>query len=297
MRVAITGSTGLIGSSLVTALAAHGHSITRIVRPASEASGVVWDPDRGTIDLLGLEGHDAVIHLAGESIARPWTTRRKRRIKESRERGTRLIAESLGRLQKPPSVLVCASATGYYGDRPGTESVTEETGPGTGFLATVVTAWERATEPAKEAGVRVVNTRFGIVLSPRGGALAPLLPIFRAGLGGKFGSGQQVWSWVTIDDVVAAVAFAARTTALSGPVNVVAPFPVTNAAFTRALGRVLHRPTLFAVPEFVLKAVAGNMARELLLFGVRVVPKKLQAAGYEFRHPEIETALKHVLGQ
>jgi uncharacterized protein (TIGR01777 family) len=295
MRIAITGSTGLIGSALVAALEADGHAITRVVRPASSAQGVLWDPERGTIDLNGLEGHEAVIHLAGEQIAGLWTKERKRRIRESRTRGTALLATSLTRLRRPPAVLVSASAIGFYGDRPSSEPVDETDRKGSGFLADVSDAWERATDPAREGGIRVANTRFGLVLSRRGGALAPLLCVFRLGLGGRIGSGQQTWSWVAIDDVVGAVRFVIATAALEGPVNVVAPFPVSNLAFTRALGRVLRRPTLFAVPEIVLRTVAGEMARELLLFGVRAVPRKLLDAGYEFRYPEVETALKHVL--
>lgn len=295
MRIAMTGSTGLIGGALLPALEAAGHQVTRIVRPGSRAQGITWDPAAGSIDRDALEGYHGVVHLAGESIAGLWTSAKKRRIRESREQGTRLLATTLAALREPPSVLVSASASGFYGNRPARESVAEDAPRGAGFLAEVVEAWERATEPAKSAGIRVVNTRFAPVLSARGGMLAALLPVFRAGLGGTLGSGQQIWNWVTIDDVVSAIQFVLANPQISGPVNVVAPLPVTNKAFTRTLGRVLRRPTIFAVPKFLLEAVAGQMAREMLLAGVRAVPRKLETAGYRFGYPELEAALKHVL--
>ncbi|MGQ0814451.1 MAG: TIGR01777 family oxidoreductase [Gemmatimonadota bacterium] len=287
--IAVTGSSGLIGSALVPALEARGHRVTRMVR------GVHWDPVGGTIDLAALEEHQAVIHLAGESIAGLWTRSKKRRIFESREQGTRLLATSFEKLRTPPSVLISASAIGYYGNRAPAEAVDETAGRGSGFLADVVEAWERATDPARAAGVRVVNTRFAPVLSAKGGMLGMMLPIFRLGLGGRLGSGKQMWSWVTIDDVVASILFCLDHSELGGPVIVVAPQPVTNLAFTRTLGRVLRRPTIFGVPAFLLKLVLGEMAREMLLFGVRVVPRKLRQAGYAFKYPELEVALRHLL--
>jgi len=296
MKIAITGSTGLIGSAVVAELERGGASITRVVRPGSRARGVTWNPEQGTIDAAGVEGHDAFIHLAGENIGGGlWTKARRRRIRDSREGGTQLLASTIAKLQRPPGVLVCASAIGFYGDHPGSDQVDESWPKGRGFLADVVEAWERACDPARAAGIRVVNTRFGLVLSRNGGALAPLLRVVRLGLGGKIGSGKQVWSWVAIDDVVGAIKLALANTEFAGPINVVSPFPVTNVAFTRALGRVLRRPTVFGVPEFVLKGLAGDMAEELLLFGVRVVPRKLLDAGYAFQYPELETALKHVV--
>lgn len=295
MRIAITGSTGLIGSALLQGLEAAGHSVTRVVRPGSRAQGITWDPAAGTIDRAALEGHDGVVHLAGETIFALWTSAKKRRIRESRVQSTRLLATTLASLRQPPSVLVSASAFGFYGNRPADEAVTEDSQRGAGFLAEVVEAWEQATDPAKLAGIRVVNTRFALVLSPSGGALAVMLPIFRAGLGGTLGSGRQIWSWVTIDDVVSAIQFVLTNPQVSGPVNVAAPLAVTNKAFTRTLGRVVHRPTIFGVPEFVLEAVGGQMAREMLLAGARVVPRKLQRAGYRFGYPELEAALRHVL--
>ncbi|MGQ0561812.1 MAG: TIGR01777 family oxidoreductase [Gemmatimonadota bacterium] len=289
MRIAITGSSGLIGSALVPALEASGHTVVRMVR------GRDWDPRAGTVELSSLEACDAVVHLAGASLAGLWTRARKRRIFESRERGTRALAMALARLSRPPSVLLSASAIGYYGPRAADERVAEGEPRGPGFLADVVEAWERAADPARDAGIRVVNSRFAVVLSAQGGALAAALPIFRLGLGGRLGSGRQIWSWVAIDDVVQAIAFCLARPDLSGPVNVAAPQAVTNLAFTRTLGRVLRRPTIMAVPAFALKLAGGQMAREALLSGVRVVPRKLEEAGYEFRYAELETALRHLL--
>lgn len=293
----MTGSTGLIGNALIPALERAGHSVTRMVRPGSRTAGVRWDPETGAIDLPGLEGHDAFIHLAGESIAGIWSKARKRRVMESREKGTRLLATSLGSLRTRPSILVSASAIGYYGDRPADAPVDETSTRGSGFLADVVEAWERATDPALETGIRVANARFGLILSAKGGALGPMVPVFKAGLGGKLGSGRQVFSWVAIDDVVKSLLFLLNEAQLAGPVNVVAPLPVTNLAFTRTMGRVLHRPTIFGVPASVLSLAGGQMAREMLLSGARVVPRKLQQAGYEFSYPELEVALQHVLGR
>ena len=289
MKIAVTGSSGLIGNAIVRALEARGDSVTRMRR------GVHWDPEAETLDLAALEGHDAVVHLAGETIAGLWTRSKKRRILESREKGTRLIATSIAKLQRPPNVLVSASAIGFYGNREPNEPVDEASGRGAGFLADVVEVWERAAQPAHDAGVRVVNTRFGIVLAREGGAFGIMLPLFRMGLGGRLGSGRQMWSWVALDDVVHGILFCIDTPGLDGPVNIVAPQPVSNLAFTRAVGRVLRRPTVFGVPAFVLETVAGDMAREMLLFGARVVPRKLQQAGYAFRYQEIEAVLRHLL--
>lgn len=293
----MTGSTGLIGSALIPALEQAGHSVTRLVRPGARTRGVMWDPPAGTIDLAGLEGHNAFVHLAGESIAGIWTRGRKRRVLESRQQGTGLLATSIAELRVPPSVLVSASAIGYYGDRPPDEPVDETSPRGAGFLADVVEEWEKAAEPARQAGVRVVNTRFGLILSKNGGALGPMLPVFKGGLGGKLGSGKQVFSWVAIDDVVQSILFILTADKLAGPVNVVAPLPVTNLAFTRIMGRVLHRPTIFGVPATLLRMAGGQMAREMLLSGVRVRPRKLTEAGYAFLYPELESALQHVLGR
>jgi uncharacterized protein len=289
VKIAVTGSSGLIGSAIVQALEARGDSVTRMRR------GVHWDPEAETIDLGVLEGHDAIVHLAGETIAGLWTRTKKRRILESREKGTRILATSLGKLAHPPKVFISASAIGFYGDRPSGEMVDESAPRGAGFLADVTEVWERASDPARAAGVRVVNPRFGIVLSRHGGAFGMMLPLFRFGLGGRLGSGRQMWSWVALDDVVAGVLFCMDHPELEGPVNIVAPQPVSNLAFTRTVGRVLSRPTIFGVPEFLLKTVAGQMAEEMLLSGVRVAPRKLKDAGYVFRFPELEVALRHLL--
>lgn len=280
----------MIGSSLARALENAGHTVTPLKR------GRDYDIQRGTVELASVEGHDAIVHLAGESIAGLWTSAKRRAIRESRVMSTSLLATSLLQLRHPPRIFVCASATGFYGDR-ANEPLDEAAPKGSGFLADVVQAWEAATLPAAKEGARVVNMRFGVVLARDGGAMAPILPVFKLGLGGKLGSGRQIWSWVAIDDVVGALMFALTNDSLRGPVNVVAPQPVTNLAFTRALGRVLRRPTVFGVPEFVLKTAAGDMAREMLLSSARVVPRKLEAAGYKFQYPELEVALRHLLAE
>lgn len=295
--VLVTGSHGLVGSALLPVLAARGDRIVRLVRAASvsTAGEAAWDPAAGTIDAGRLDGVDAVIHLAGESIsAGRWTAARKARIRESRVRGTRLLAETLARLPRPPHVFLAASATGYYGDR-GEEWLREDSLPGTGFLAEVCREWEGAAEPARRAGIRVVWMRFGVILSPAGGMLARLLPVFRLGLGGRLGSGQQYLSWIAIDDLAGAVLHLLAAEGTKGPVNLVAPGPVTNAEFTRALGRVLSRPTLFPVPAVVLRAAFGEMADDALLASARVEPARLTASGYRFRFSDVGAALRHLL--
>lgn len=294
MNVLVSGAKGLIGSALIPELEARGHRINRLTRSPRSGEDIRWDPDAGMIE-GDLAGIDAVVHLAGESIAEGrWTSERKRRILESRQKGTHLLAEKIAGLPEPPSVMVSASAIGYYGDR-GNELLTEESEPGTMFLFGVCKEWEAAAQPAREAGVRVVHPRFGIVLSTEGGALGTTLPIFKLGGGGKIGSGRQYWSWVTLDDVVGAIVHAINMDTLSGPVNVVAPDPPTNAEYTRVLGRVLGRPTFFAVPAPAIRIVLGGMADNLLLASARVEPAKLEETGYEYRHPELEGALRHLL--
>jgi uncharacterized protein len=294
MNVLVSGAKGLIGSALIPELEARGHRINRLTRSPRSGEDIRWDPDAGMIE-GDLAGIDAVVHLAGESIAEGrWTSERKRRILESRQKGTHLLAEKIAGLPEPPSVMVSASAIGYYGDR-GNELLTEESEPGTMFLSGVCKEWEAAAQPAREAGVRVVHPRFGIVLSTEGGALGTTLPIFKLGGGGKIGSGRQYWSWVTLDDVVGAIVHAIKMDTLSGPVNVVAPDPPTNAEYTRVLGRVLGRPTFFAVPAPAIRIVLGGMADNLLLASARVEPAKLEETGYEYRHPELEGALRHLL--
>lgn len=299
MIVAITGSTGLVGAALVEALEAEGHVVRRLVRrevrdPQHE---IRWDPDAGQIDVAALEGVDAVVHLAGESLAgHRWTADFKQKILASRVRGTRLLCDALARLATKPAVLVSASAVGYYGDR-GDEVVDESSLPGKGFLADVCQQWEAATQPARAAGVRVVNLRLGVVLSPKGGALAQMLTPFKLGVGGVIGSGRQVLSWISLDDLVSTIRFSLKTAALAGPVNAVAPQPVTNRDFTKTLGKVLGRPTIFPMPAFAARLAFGEMADEMLLGGVRVEPRALRGAGFEFEYPELEAALRHLLGK
>lgn len=299
LRIAVTGSTGLIGTALVRALRADGHRVLRLVRsrPAPGADEVYWSPSGGEIDAAALEGTDAAVHLAGENVGQPpWTEERKRRIRDSRVQGTGLLARTLAGLAAKPRVLVSASAIGYYGDR-GDEVLDETAAPGSGFLAEVCRAWEAAADPARAAGIRVVHPRIGVVLSGEGGALEKMLTPFKLGVGGKMGSGRQWMSWVALHDVVEAIRFALRTDTLSGPANVASPNPATNAEFTEALGRVLGRPTFFAVPKFALKLALGQMADEALLASQRAVPEKLRAAGFVFEYPDLEGALRVALGK
>ncbi len=297
MKVLVTGASGFVGSALVPFLAGEGHFVVRLVRtaPAPGRGDVVWDPARGVIDLDAIEGLDAAIHLAGASIAASrWTPEAKRRIRESRVGGTRMLCDSFARLVRPPKTLVCASAVGYYGDG-GHAVLREDSPPGAGFLAQVCRDWEAAPELAKRKGIRVVQLRIGMVLSARGGALAQMLPIFRAGLGGRVGSGEQYVSWIALDDLVGAVDHAVRTESLEGPVNAVAPNPVTNREFAQMLGRVLGRPAVVPAPAFAVRLVLGEMADELLLASARVVPDRLLLSGYKFRYPELGGALRHLL--
>jgi hypothetical protein len=300
MRVAVSGSTGLVGSELVTVLSAGGHDVVRLVRrvPAPGEKAVRWDPERGEVDAAGLEGLDAVVHLAGENVGSGrWTAARKAAIRDSRVKGTRLLCEALAGLVRPPGTLVCASAVGYYGDR-GEEVLTEESPPGAGFLPGVSREWEAASGAASRKGIRVVTLRFGMVLSPKGGALARMLPLFRAGLGGVIGGGRQYVSWVALDDLPLIILHAFQHRDLSGPVNAVAPRPVTNREFTEALGKALSRPTPLPVPAFALRlAVGGEMADALLLSSARVVPKRLIDTGYTFLSPELEPTLRRLLGR
>jgi uncharacterized protein (TIGR01777 family) len=296
MDVAITGSTGLIGSALVAALKAGGHGVSRLVRtePPPDSPDICWSPEKAYVDNQKLEGKDAVVHLAGDTIAERWSPEKKVRIHASRIRGTQLIAEAVRQLSKPPQVLVSASAIGYYGDR-GSEILREESAAGTGFLAEVCRDWEAATEVASRAGIRVVHLRTGIVLSARGGALAKMLLPFRMGVGGKIGSGKQYMSWIDIDDHVSAIVHVIRNRSLQGAVNCVGPNPVTNPEFTKTLGKVLSRPTFAPLPAFAVGLIFGEMGKELLLSSQRVEPLKLKVSGFQFRYPELESALRHVL--
>lgn len=297
MNVLVSGASGLVGSALVPHLRAAGHEVRRLVRrqPLSPDE-VMWQPDGGQFDPAALHGMEAVVHLGGENIASGrWTAARKARIRASRVESTRLLAGAIGRAAQPPRVFACASAVGIYGSRGG-ETLTEECAPGAGFLAEVARDWEEATRPAHAAGARVVCLRFGVVLSRSGGALAKMLPVFRLGMGGRVGHGRQYWSWITREDAVRAIEFALTNPALFGPVNVVAPQPVTNAEFTATLANALRRPALFPLPAFAARLALGEMADETLLASARVEPVKLRQAGFRFRHDTLKAALAAVLG-
>ena len=297
MRVVVTGGTGLVGTALGSALVAGGHRVDRVSRrPARPGtSDIQWDPARGRLDPRALEGADAVVHLAGESIAaRRWSPAVKARLRASRVESTRLLAEALGRLDRRPAVLVAASGAGYYGSR-GDEPLTEESPPGVGFLADLARAWEAAADPARAAGIRVVHVRLGLVLAGQGGALPRMRLLFRLGLGGVVGDGRQYWSWIALEDVVRIIELALALDALAGPVNAVAPAPVTNREFTRALGRVLRRPTLAPLPAFAVRLLLGEMGQALLLDSARVLPRRLERTGFRFRHPDLDGALRAAL--
>lgn len=295
-RVLVSGSSGLVGSALVPKLQEAGHQVIRLVRrPASGSHEIYWNPETGELDRKALVGIEAVINLAGYGIAeRRWTEEVKNLIRNSRVQSTRLLAQSLADLEPKPRVLVNASAVGYYGDR-GNEELTEESPPGRDFLAQVCQEWESATEPAARTGIRVVCCRLGVVLSDRGGALQRMRLPFLLCLGGRIGSGQQHWSWIHIADAVRAFLFVLEKEALRGPVNFVSPQPVTNAEFTRILGRVLRRPTVLPMPAFAARLVFGEMADALFLSSARVIPRKLQEHGFTFEYPELESALRQLL--
>ncbi len=298
MDVAITGSSGLVGTALRRSLEADGHRAIRVVRPGSAATGptIDWDPQAGTIDRAGLEGVDAVVNLAGEGIASGrWTDEHRRRVKESRTRATAVLSEALAGLDAKPRVLLSGSAIGYYGDR-GDEELTERSQAGTDFLSEVAIAWEAATGMAEQAGIRVTHLRTGIVLSTEGGALAKQLLPFRLGLGGPAGRGDQWLSWISVDDEVSAIRFLLDHD-VAGPVNLTAPAPVTNAEFAKTLGRVLHRPAVVPIPRVLAKLPAGvgDLIGSLLFTGARVRPAVLQDAGYRFAHPTLEGALRALL--
>jgi len=297
--VAITGQSGMIGQNLAHFLTTGGHRVIPVVRDSRRVVGgaVHWNPATGEIDAAGLADADAVVHLAGTSIAAGrWTEARMRSIRESRIQGTELLARTLAGMPSGPRVLVSASAVGYYGDRG--EQVLEEGGaPGVGFLAEVCRGWEGATQAAERAGIRVVLLRGGVALSPAGGALGQMLLPFRMGLGGRIGSGRQYLSWIDLDDLIALIVHALYTDSLSGPVNATAPHPVTNATFTAALGRVLGRPTVFPVPAVAVKAMFGQLGTEALLWGQRVLPTKATKSGFRFFYEGVEESLRFQLGR
>jgi uncharacterized protein (TIGR01777 family) len=294
VRVAITGASGFIGTALVAALRSDGHTVRAIGR--GESSDIRWNPDEAQLDGASLVGVDAVVHLAGAPVGERWTAARKRAIRESRVRGTDLISRTIAALSPGgrPSVLVCSSAVGYYGSR-GDAWLDETSTPGTDFLASVARDWEAAAEPARAAGIRVVHLRTGLVLSPKGGALAKMLPAFRLGAGARLGSGKQWMSWIALDDLVRAMQFALATGTLGAAANAVSPAPVTNAEFTSTLAQVLGRPAVAAVPDFALRMLLGEMGEATLLASQRVRPLRLAAAGFEFRHPALESALRFEL--
>lgn len=296
MKILVSGASGFVGSEAVRHLAAQGDEILRLVRrKPTDTQEIRWDPQANRLDPAPLEGLNAVVHLAGDPIAEGrWTPAKKARIRESRIQGTRLLAETLGSLDRPPQTLLSASAIGIYGSR-GAEPLTEKSRPGKGFLAEVGVEWERATEPASRKGIRVVLLRIGIVLHPAGGALGKMLPPFRLGLGGPLGSGRQYMSWISREDLVGIIQHTLATPGLTGPVNAVSPRPVTNLEFTKALGRALHRPAFFPVPAFALKLLLGELADEALLASARVEPAKLKASGFQFKQPTLESALRAML--
>src|SRR3954465_12808568 len=297
MNVLISGASGLVGSALIPALVERGDRVIRLVRHAAEpgAPEIHWSPG-SRLDPEVLEGFEAVIHLAGENIFGRWTPAKKKAIYESRVGGAQTLSDAIAGCQRAPGVFLSASAIGYYGSR-GDEPLDEESSLGEGYLAEVAREWESATGAARRAGTRVVNLRFGVVLSPQGGALQKMLTPFRLGLGGRIGNGKQWFSWITIDDTVDAILLALDQERVRGPVNIVAPAPVTNGDFAKLLGRVLHRPAIFPVPILIPKVIFGaEMTRETLSASQRVIPAKLVAAGYNFRHPELEGALHALLG-
>ncbi len=303
LKIAITGATGLVGSTLTAFLTTGGHQVVRLVRRAKPSTipdgttSIQWNPDQGEIDAAGLEGIDAVVHLAGEGIAEGrWNAARKERILQSRVKGTTLLANTLVKLKQPPKVFFSASAIGYYppsGDKP----LTEADNPGTGFLSDVCVAWEAATRAAEDAGIRTVHGRIGVVLTPAGGALAAQLPLFRWGIAGKLASGKQYVPWITMDDLIGSIHHCLMEPAVRGPVNLTAPEPVTNSDFTKTLGKVLWRPTILPAPAFALRLALGEMADALLLASLRVMPEYLQQSAYTFDYPTLEPALRHLLGQ
>jgi uncharacterized protein len=297
MRVLISGATGLVGEGLSAGLRRDGHEVARLVRPGGEMRGgdVRWDPPGGSFDAAAAEGADAVVNLAGASIADGrWNESRKQILRSSRVEATLHLVAALAKLKQPPRTLVSASAIGYYGDR-GEELLTEESLPGTDFLSQLARDWEAAAARAEQSQIRTVTLRFGVILAAHGGALAKMLTPFKLGAGGKIGTGRQWMSWLTLGEAVGLVRYALDTANLHGAVNAVSPTPVRNIEFTRALGQAVHRPTIFPMPAFVARAAFGEMADALLLSSQRVIPRRLHEAGYQFRAPELDGALQAAL--
>lgn len=298
MKILVTGSSGLVGTSLVPFLKTQGHNVFSLKRPQSNSHvGLTWDPAKGKINPSDLEGFDAIIHLAGENIASgSWSKEKKRKLAQSRIDSTRLLVDAMLNLEKPPSVFVCASAIGFYGNREN-ETLTEESDVGKGFLADLCAKWELEASRVAQKNIRPVMLRIGVVLTPSGGMLQKILPPFQLGGGGPIGSGNQYMSWIAIDDLVSAIYHCLCTKEISGAVNATSPEACTNSEFTKSLGNVLHRPTIFPVPEIALKLAFGQMAEETMLSSCRVKPAKLTDSGYKFLYPKLEAALKHVLGK
>lgn len=295
MKVAVTGASGLVGTELCKQLGSDGHTVVPVIRCEANHDQISWKPSEGKIAASEFEGIDAVVHLAGENVAEGrWNAEKKRRIMDSRSKSTRLLSKTLADLKEKPKVFVCASAVGFYGDHR-QDAVDEDSGPGEGFLADVCKAWEDACKPARDAGIRTVNLRIGVVLSKHGGALAKMLTPFKMCAGGIVGSGKQVWSWVSVHDVVGAIKHAIENESVNGPLNATSPNASTNYEFTKALGHVLGRPTIMPLPAFAAKLVLGEMAEALLLSSSRVIPKKLQQTGYQFKHEDLEATLRALL--
>jgi uncharacterized protein (TIGR01777 family) len=292
-KILISGAAGFIGTPLTDLLTERGDTVVKLTRGPSGDGVIHWDPAAGELDAAAVDGFDSVIHLAGESIAGLWTKKKKQAIVSSRRDGTTLLAEALAATDNKPESFISSSAIGLYGSR-GDEVLKEDSGVGEGFLADLVKIWEDSAQPARDAGIRVVNLRLGLVTAESGGMMGPMKPAFKLGVGGKLGDGEQWWSWVTLDDVVNAFVYAVDNPGLTGPFNVAAPNPVTNAQFTKSLGAVLHRPTFLPAPKFALKTFAGEMADEMLLASQRIDSSKLSDAGFEFADTELDPALKKI---
>lgn len=300
MKVILSGSRGLIGSALAARLSEDGHDIRQLVRrPVSttaDDSAIHWLPTQNSIDRSRLDKTDVVIHLAGENLAGNWTETKKQEIRDSRVLGTKTLCEALASIPHPPKVIISASAVGYYGNR-GDEELTESSKPGEGFLSQVCQEWEAATAAAEQRGIRVVHVRFGVVVGPGGGAVAQMMPVFNAGFGGKVGSGKQWMGWISLADVIRAITFCVRTPALRGPVNLVAPAPITNKQFTQSLAKALGKPSFMSLPAFVAKRILGEMAVETVLASAKVLPAKLTEAKFTWRHENIDDAMKVAVGR